>query len=34
MVIDFGETEIFERKMAQAIHSIVGSERPPADLLE
>jgi hypothetical protein len=34
MVIDFGEAEVFEWEMAQAIHCFVGSERSFAYLLE
>ena len=34
VMIHFGEAEIFERKMAQAIHGLVGRELAPAHLLE
>jgi len=34
MVIDFSESEVFERKMAQAFDSIVGREIPAADVIE
>lgn len=34
MVVDLGESEIFKRKMAQAIHGLIGSDRAIADLLE
>ena len=34
MVVNVGESQIFEGKMAQAINGGVGGELAPADLLE
>ena len=34
MVVHLSESEVFERKMAQAFDSIVGREIPAADVIE
>ena len=34
MVIDFSESQIFERQMTQAIHGVIGREPSLAYLLE
>jgi hypothetical protein len=34
MMVDFGETQVFKRQMAQAVYSVVGCELASAYLLE
>ena len=34
MMIDLGKAQIFERKMPQTVHSIIGRELPFSDLIE